>query len=411
MADRKFSIVIPYQQRLHNLSVVFASLADQTMDAGQFEVIVGAMECSPEYTAMCQGFTGRLDVLSVMTAREWNVCRARNLALRHASGQVTLVLDADMALPPTFLRSLYDRYFAAGQDVCVLGQLAGYSEVDGGHVEPGEFEVLPYRHYRRVLAELAADPHRRPDPRWQLDPVPLPWTLVWTALAALPTDTIRRRGLTFDEHFSGWGPEDQEWGYRIHRAGTPIVRGEDLFGLHLPHARDAAVNWRTDRANSRYFLAKWPCLEVELSRAFGWREANLSYPVIAGELARAAADGTTQGAAGDGRALGVARGPAAGRDLLLAGVLIDGQRRLAEPRLAALFDGGQPAEVLPLAGFALPYQDKSVAECRVLPPAARLSPRCTEAVLAEAGRVARLVVPPGAPAALAVSPGSGPGRQ
>jgi glycosyltransferase involved in cell wall biosynthesis len=384
VAEKKFSVVIPYRRRLDNLTAVLASLADQTLPGPEFEVLVGAMEYDPEYTLMCRALTGRLDIVSVLTSRDWNVSRARNLALRHATGQVTVLLDADIALPPDSLRGLFDRYFAAGQDACVLGKLAGYAEVDGGHVGPGQFERLPYSHYRAILAGLAAGGGEITDPRWDLDRVPLPWTLVWTALVALPTATIRRHGLGFDERFCGWGPEDQEWGYRVHAAGTPIVRGDGVYGLHLPHVRDAAANWRTDRANSRYFLAKWPCLEVELSRAFGWRAANREYPAVTRELA---------GAAG-GRRLGVARGTVAGGDVLLAGVPLDGQGRIG-PEHAALFDTGQPAQTLPLAGFALPYPDKSVAECRVLPPVARLSPRYRDAVLAEARRVARRVAPPG----------------
>jgi glycosyltransferase involved in cell wall biosynthesis len=380
----KFSIVIPYKQRLHNLTTVLASLADQTMPGSQFEVLVGAMEYSPGYVRLCRDFAGRLDIVSVLTSREWNVSRARNLAMRHATGQVTVLLDADIALPPDCLRGLFGRYFAAGQDVCVLGKLAGYSEVDGGNVEPGEFEALPYSHYRAILAGLAAGGREITDPRWDLDQVPLPWTLVWTALVALPTSTIARHGLGFDERFCGWGPEDQEWGYRIHMAGTPIVRGDGVYGLHLPHVRDAAANWRTDRDNSRYFLAKWPCLEVELSRAFGWRVANQEYPGIKCELA----------GAGDGRPLGIARGTVAGRDVLLAGVPLDSRGRICQAGAGPLFDGGQPAQTLPLAGFAVPYHDKSVAECRVLPPIARLSARYRDAVLAEAKRVACRVAPP-----------------
>jgi glycosyltransferase involved in cell wall biosynthesis len=384
VTDLKFSVVIPYKQRLHNLTAVLASLAGQTLPGSEFEVLVGAMEYSPEYVRMCREFTGRLDIVSVLTSREWNVCRARNLAMRQATGQVTVLLDADIALPPDCLRGLFGRYFAAGQDVCVLGKLAGYSEVDGGNVEPGQFETLPYSHYRAILAGLAAGERELTDPRWDLDQVPLPWTLVWTALVALPTSTIRRHGLGFDERFCGWGPEDQEWGYRVHAAGTPIVRGDGVYGLHLPHVRDAAANWRTDRANSRYFLAKWPCLEVELSRAFGWRLANQGYLAIGRELA----------SAGDGRPLGVARGTVAGTDVLLVGVPLDGQGRICPAGPGPLFDGGQPVQALPLAGFAVPYPDKSVTECRVLPPIARLSARYRDAVLTEAERVAHRVVLP-----------------
>lgn len=96
----KFSIVVPFKGRERTLRVVLAALAEQTMDQAEFEVVVGAMEYSTEYVELCREFTDRLTVVSVMTTGEWNVARARNLAIRHASGEVVMTLDADIALPP-----------------------------------------------------------------------------------------------------------------------------------------------------------------------------------------------------------------------------------------------------------------------------------------------------------------------
>jgi GT2 family glycosyltransferase len=386
MSELKFSVVIPCKQRLHNIEIVFGSLADQSMDSSEFEVIVGAMEYSAEYVRICQEFKGRLNIVTVMTDETWNVGRARNLAIRHASGQVIVLLDADMAVPSKLLRTLHDRYFSSGQNACVLGQMIGYSDVDGFDVGTGEFDVLPYSHYRTVLAGLEATGISAEDPRWQICPVPLPWTLVWTALVALPAATIRQHGLVFDEGFSGWGPEDQEWGYRVHSSGTPIVLGRDIYGLHLPHLRDAAANLKTDRVNSRYFLNKWPCTDVELSRAFGWEMANRGYRDIKRELASAVTH--------DGLSLGVVRGTADGRDTLIIGATLDGQARLQDPDARSLLDDGPPAEVLPLAGFALPYPDNEVDDCHILPPIWRLRAPYLGTVLREAERVSRNPVLP-----------------
>jgi hypothetical protein len=82
MHDRRFSIVIPYKQRLDNLRLVLASLAEQTLDSSRFEVLIGAMEYSPEFVAVCREFTDRLALTAVLSAEEWNLCHARNLAIR-----------------------------------------------------------------------------------------------------------------------------------------------------------------------------------------------------------------------------------------------------------------------------------------------------------------------------------------
>lgn len=385
MGGPKFSVVIPYKQRLRNFRIALAALAEQTLPGSEFEIVVGALEYSQEYLAACQEYADRLNIVSVLVDEEWNLCRSRNLALRQVSGEVVVFLDADLALPPRCLESLYDRYYADGQDVCVVGQIVG---LDGRSDRPAETGDLPeHRQYRSLLADLEASPGARLDKRWRFDPFVLPWTLVWGAFIVVPAETVRRHELFFDEDFRGWGGEDQEWGYRVHAAGVPIVRGEDVYGLHLPHARDVSSNFREFDVNMDHFLAKWPALDVELYRAFDMWGANRSYEEVRREVAAAVS--------GPDETLGVARGTVGGKDTLVVGAPVDGRSRITDPEVSALFDDGSPASVLPLVGLALPYPGGSVEECRVLPAALKLSERYREAVLREAKRVSRHVVAPG----------------
>ncbi|MFJ7044997.1 glycosyltransferase [Streptomyces sp. NPDC101112] len=384
MDDLKFSVVIPYKQRLDNIRLVLSALAEQTMDHRDFEVLIGAMEYSPEFVSVCQEFTDRLTIVSTLSADDWNLCKARNLAMRQARGQVTLILDADMVLPTRFLGNLYERHYAHGQNVCVVGQMIGYDDVVETDVE--HVELAPYSHYREVLAELEARDHVVMDDRWNADNTSafhrFPWVYARGGLVAAPTATIRRHDLTYDEGFQGWGPEDQEWALRVALTGTPIVLGEEVYGLHLPHLRSVQDNGRTAQRNNRYYLAKWPRLELELALSFGWQETARVLPDVRRELEAAAAG------FGPRHTLGTVRGTANGRSLVVVGAAVDPTTRTAAPDVAALFDTHAELTVLPLAGFALPHPDGDADECHVLPPVARLSPRYRDAVLREADRVA-----------------------
>ncbi|MFJ1598561.1 glycosyltransferase [Streptomyces sp. NPDC088261] len=388
MGRPKFSVVIPYKQRLDNIRLVFAALAEQTLDRSEFEVVVGALEYSGEYVATCQEFMDRLDIVTVMSDEKWNLSRARNLAIRQATGQVYVFLDADMVLPPNCLRNLYDRHYAHGQSICVVGQMIGYDEVVDSQVDV--VEALPFSHYREALAALDAGTTEVLDERWspayESAIARFPWVFARGGFLALSADTLHRHGLLFDEGFDGWGPEDQEWGFRVASTGTPIVLREDVVGLHLPHARDLSVNGATAHVNNRYYLGKWPRLDLELALVFGWLETDRIYPDVERELAGAAG--------GKGRALGVVRGTINGRTGLVVGAVTEGGALRPSPETDALFDPRSPLDVLPLAGFALPYGDKSVEECRVLPTVTALSERYREAVLREAERVAHKVLTP-----------------
>ena len=379
----KLSVVIPYRRRLDNIRPVFQSLAEQTIDPSRFEVIVGAIEYSEEFVRLCQEFTDRLTIITVMSAGEWNVCRARNLAMRQVTGQVIVVLDADMAIPPRLLERLSSEYFTQGRQICVLGRAAGYDDMLSKSDIPSA-SALPFDHYRELLSELEGNGGVVEDLRDDLEDPPLPWTLVWGGLVALSAALVARHGLTFDEGFTGWGAEDQELGYRIQAAGIPIELAKDIYGLHLPHDRDIAFQDEFSKVNERYFLTKWPTLGVESWLRFTWHEANLIYRDIEEEVTRCAG--------GSGRMLGVAWGMVGGNEVLVVGAVIDEEHRLIGQEVPAIFDGESPREVLPLAGFALPYDDLQFQECHVMPPAYCLTERYREAVLAEADRVAGRVV-------------------
>jgi hypothetical protein len=394
MSGPTFSVVIPYKQRLESITAVFAALADQTMDHARFEVIVGAMEYSEEYVAACREYTDRLTLISVLEDAPWNVGHARNLGIRQAGGDVIVFMDADMIPPAHMLQTLYDKYFADNQNVCVLGQALGYSCVveDVGKgtglvmASVDNVEAQPYSHFRDLITSLQAIDGVWVDDRTVLDSVPLPWALCWSGLVALPAATVRKHDLYFDEGFRGWGSEDQEWGYRIHATGTPLVLGQDVYAMHLPHARQGSTNTESYRANSSYFLTKWPCLEVEVTRAYGWEEGNRVYPQVRAEVAAAVAE--------PAHTLGVVRGLSRGTELVVVGAEVDSERRTTNPGITDLFDEASTVDVLPLAGLALPYPDKGVDECRVLPSILSLSSRYRDTVLAEAGRVAANVVAP-----------------
>ncbi|HCT76465.1 MAG TPA: hypothetical protein DGG94_10260 [Micromonosporaceae bacterium] len=333
MSNLKFSIVIPYQQRRENIRSVFAALADQTMDGGEFEVIVGALEQSDELAAARSEFTDRLTINSVRSNPDENVAHARNVAMRQTSGQVIVVLDTDIAVTNQTLQTLYDGYFADQQNICVLGRMLGH-----------------------------------------LDSAPMPWALGDWSLAALPAATIREHDLIFDTGFHEGKSRDQEWGYRIHAAGIPIVVGENVNPVHLANLSD-----------TRRFLSKWPTLEVELSLVFGGEAANRLHSEVTRESA-AIVDRPDQ-------TLGVIRGKAGGTDLLVLGAYVDPDG-IADDEALVLFDDGSALEVLPLVGLALPYPDNSVEECRVLPAIMELSDRYRHAVVREAHRVATRAVTP-----------------
>lgn len=376
MSDIKLSIAIPYKRRLENIRIAFEGLASQTMHHSEFEVLVGAMEYSEEYVGTCREFADRLNIVSVMSSADFEAGRARNLAMRQASGEVIVLMDADILLATDALETLYTRYFSSGQSICIVGQVVGYGNNRDGDV--ASVELLPHSHYAQALYGMRDCARVPRDPRFHVPHV-LPWALAWTGLIALPARTIRDNGLYFSEEFQGWGVEDSEWGYRINQHGIPIVLKEDVYGLHLPHARDTQANFVKARKNWRRFLRKWPSKDVELAAAFGDVDANRLFGEFQSELDAIRA--------GDATELGIIKGRVGENSVIIIGAELDEEQRVSEPSLLGLFDSQVDIDVLPLVGICLPYEDASIDDIRVLEPVKNLSQKYWESVAAEIGRV------------------------
>jgi hypothetical protein len=155
--------------------------------------------------------------------------------------------------------------------------------------------------------------------------------------------------------------------------------------MHMPHTRDVLKSWESCLANWRYFLSKWPTREVEVMRALDWVEGNENYAEVVAEL---------ESIVSPGNSVAVVRGTAHGAQAILIGAQINAQGEVTDPELTSYFDDSAPIQVLPLAGMALPYPDKSIDECRITPRIMELSERYREVIFDEANRVAVDVVRP-----------------
>ena len=378
----KLSVCIPYKARLDNLKITLEALAQQTMSAADFEVIIGAMEYSAELTEAVSAFCDRIDVITVCSSREFHIPRARNLAMRNATGEVVVQIDADTMLPPDALQHLYDGCFAFGQRVCAVGQVVGYGNNQDGDVE--SVDLLPYGDHLAALREMAAAPDWPADPRFRV-PHNIPWAFAWTGLIALPRAEVAAEQLYFDESFRGWGNDDLEWGYRVCASGIPIVLRPEIYGLHLPHKRDTGANRRTGKANAARFLRKWPRRDVELTYVFGDTRANDLWPDYRAELARAS------GAVAFGVAAGTAGGGGGGAALRIGVPLDHADTPVGREHLPG-FDVPADVKILPLTGISLPYEPGEVVTSRVDARIQRLPAVYRDAVLAEARRVSLQVI-------------------
>jgi len=225
------TVVIPTHQRREALRTVLESLARQSVEPSEYEVVV-AVDASTDGTIeMLEGFGPPLRLRWVSPAGRGRAS-ACNAAVAAAEGEVTIVLDDDMRVVPEFVER-HRSHHPPGSRRCVLGAVPVELEADSPHAA---------RHVKdRFDVHLArlSDPAHLARPR-----------SFFTGNASLRTETMRAVG-GFDESFGIYGNEDVELALRLREAGVELgydpealawqTYDKDLAGLQ----RDTLAKGRT----------------------------------------------------------------------------------------------------------------------------------------------------------------------
>ena len=213
------SVVVVHYDQQAELDRTLHALARQDHPADRTEVIV-VDDGSPEPPRVPDGVR-----LLRQEDRGFRVAAARNLGAAAATGDVLVLLDADTAPEPGYLRALA-RLPALAQDCLAVGRRR-HADLAG---VPADTPV-----------ERAGPEHELPEPAWLLDGYRRSCDLldaddrsyryVIGAVTACSRALFAEVG-GFDEGFSAYGGEDWEWTYRAWLAGAVLAHVPEAVAWH-----------------------------------------------------------------------------------------------------------------------------------------------------------------------------------
>ena len=224
--DVTATVVIPTYRRPARLRALLECLTQQTGDA-LAKVVVCDDGSGDETESVARSFLERLPLEYAHQSDEgFRAGQARNLGIARAVGDVVIFVDDDVLVRPDF----------------VMGHLAAHAETDSevGSVAIGYRHRVP--HFDGRVPDLEEILQAERDDRLiELEgPIAehaLPWIYVYSCNFSV---SLGGPELRFHDGFSGWGLEDTELGYRLHRSGYAIVEAADARVLHIedPTPRD-----------------------------------------------------------------------------------------------------------------------------------------------------------------------------
>jgi glycosyltransferase involved in cell wall biosynthesis len=270
-ATPKISVIIPAYNRREMLRQALESLAEQSVHAGEFEVIVaddGSSDGTAELVASCEGLRPRYHF---QEDQGFRVAAARNAGARLARAPLLSFLDAGTVPGPDFVRAHLAAHPAdqppdAGH--AVIGYCFGYRPFDGSQWPAGELDSLGaagvMRRHAADLAFLDARHQAFEKAGFDVGGMTAPWFLFWGMNCSVSASAFWRAG-GFDEAYRSWGVEDTELGYRLFRRGATFLIGREAWAIEVPQGRRLTGNRQSMLRNARYFLRKHPDPVVEIA--------------------------------------------------------------------------------------------------------------------------------------------------
>jgi len=267
------SVVIPTYNRLATLREVIPSLLRSDVRPDSMEIVV----------ADSRSTDGTGDYLAGVAAQHPNVrhlpgaytgrAMARNAGIDAARGRVVLFTDADIIASPDLV-SRHLVHHAADRPVAVVGMEVQVSSLD-------DYER------KRAHPLLRAPLHGERPKR-------LSWLYFLTGNASVRRSDLLDVG-AFDEAFTGYGHEDLELGYRLQRAGIPIVyepRAVDYHWHPVPYEEQKQKMELAGRSTVRFYR-KHPDFAVKARLgmtpvSLGLHGALQKAPALVGRLESAA---------------------------------------------------------------------------------------------------------------------------
>ena len=236
--DIPISIVLPVYNRIDMLRRTMAMLTHQTYPLNLMEVIIADDGSSDHPEQLILEFEDYFDVNYVRQKDlGYRLSHVRNLGVRAAKHDNIIILDCDMAPVPNLVEQ-FAKWLCLDEKVLLIGHRR---YVDANDIPPEAVLKNP-----SVMLELPpvatknAVMKQSPSKDWResiysetdnLKSSPHPFRASSCGNVGFHRRIFQHAG-PFDESFTAWGAEDNEFGYRVMNAGYYFVPVLDALGLH-----------------------------------------------------------------------------------------------------------------------------------------------------------------------------------
>ena len=205
----KASVIVPTYNQVSLLKGCVKSLENQSVDRGDFEVIVVNDGSEDDTSVFLESYRPQFNLRAVDHPRNLGRAQARNSGAKQAEGEVLIFLDGDSTVDFNFVSEH------------IKGCEGEKDSVGIGSVElPAEDTGVPFKSY---LATRGVQKLRSGEE--------VPFRYFVSGNISLPRELFEAVG-GFDPSFSFYGGEDLDLGIRLHKAGAKFIFFPGAISYH-----------------------------------------------------------------------------------------------------------------------------------------------------------------------------------
>ena len=275
MQSYDIAVIIPVYNRTDELERTLQSLHEQTLDKAKFEVVVADDGSSQDVRRTLALFPDLNTVYCRQENLGFRVAAARNLGIAYAHGDILVFNDNGIL----FSSDTLEKHVALhrGKENLVL---LGYMYATSWDSDPAVMRaILDANSPADAIAEMKhrggmGDGREGYMKRFghDLSQWYIPWLGLWGGHLSVRSAFLRAHGIVFDENFTSWGGEDNDFGIQLCRAGAHYLLSEEVEVVHFPSPTRVSndENFREKYAKVKKYIAdKHQTEDVLLWQALG----------------------------------------------------------------------------------------------------------------------------------------------
>jgi len=302
------TIIMPsYNRYPLNLLSLYA-LEKQSFDLSKMEVIL-IDDASTDQTPKIKEYRPPYHFQYIRNRTNIGVAASRNIGLRHARGEIIIILDAETIVPPSYVTINRQHHLTHENSVVIAGSKRGriYTFLSPDFTNNQINEIYKWSEknslfnqrlkevvsQEQTLSNLTTHIRLLQEPQQvvkkeDIDDIknlssivkyksyahhllkylrehfyssPLRW------MACLGFLSIKKSFMEqvggYEENFKGWGPEDAEFAYRLYRANANFIIEDELETYHQEHP-PSNTKEEDMNLNRLLFQQKHPVLDVSI---------------------------------------------------------------------------------------------------------------------------------------------------